>query len=644
MRKLHCGLLALVLSLSLSVPAMAGNIAAEKSKDTVILYTNDVHTYIDGELSYDVIAAVKEELETQYETVLLVDAGDHIQGTAYGSMDKGRTIIDLMNGAGYDLATLGNHEFDYGMNGCMNAIQWAEYPYISCNFYHEKAGVPGETVLDGYQLFPCGDEVIAFVGITTPETFSKSTPTYFQDEAGNFIYGISGGSDGKALYDAVQKAIDGAEAAGATTVIALGHLGVDVSSSPWTSEEVIANTCGLDAFIDGHSHTTLEGKEVSDEDGHSVLLTQTGQYFEKIGMMVIDSETGAITTELLEPEALAGTAPKEDVKSLKDSWIEGISAQLDQTIGALEVTLDNYDAAGNRLVRTQETNTGDFAADALYYLFDDLGLDVDAAIINGGGIRNSAITGEINYLLCKNIHFFGNVACLQTVTGQQILDALEWGARTLGSGEECGGFLQVSGLTYCVNTAIPCTVQSDENDIWTGAPTGAYRVHDVQIYQRETNAWEALDLSATYHLAGYNYTLRDLGDGFAMFGGAVNVLDYVAEDYMVLANYIQGFEDSVVRAENSPLMAKYPDLKVDYSATTGSGRITMCEDAAELPGNDPAAQPAGEAIYTVCPGDTLWALSKKYGCTVSEWVACNKGLIQDPDLILIGWKLVIPVK
>lgn len=563
--------------------------------DIVILYTNDVHTYVDGPISYDVIAAVKNELQKKYGYVYLVDAGDHIQGTAYGSMDNGETIIKMMNTAGYDVATLGNHEFDYGMFGCMKAIDMAEYPYVSCNFHNEADGACGENVLNSYELLSAGEENIAIIGITTPETITKTTPAYFQDEEGNFIYGIAGGEDGSELYAAVQKAIEEAKAAGATKVIALGHLGDDISSSPWTSEETIANVTGLDAFIDGHSHSIVENKEVADKDGNKVLLTQTGQYFDRIGMMVIDAETGEITTDFIEcKEILAddnetvegyelcsdiyeGTELVADaeVQKIKDAWIAEIDEKLGQKVGTAEVVLDNYDIEGNRMVRGQETNTGDFCTDALYYLFDGMEMDVDVSIMNGGGIRNKAITGEITYKTCKDIHTFGNVACLQTVSGQQILDALEWGSKQLGTGEESGGFLQVSGLTYHIDTSIPCTVQEDENGIWTGGPTGEYRVHNVMIYNKETNEWEDLKLDGEYNLAGYNYTLRDLGDGFAMFDGAVNVLDYVMEDYMVLANYVQGFENGAIGADNSPLLKKYSGLIINYSDTPGSGRIMV---------------------------------------------------------------------
>lgn len=616
-------LLCLMLVCALAAPAAAAQTGT--SEDIVILYTNDVHTYIDGPLSYDVISGIKKELETQYAHVLLVDAGDHVQGTAYGSMDKGETIIQLMNAAGYDLATLGNHEFDYGMDGCMQIVQWAQYPYVSCNFYEEVNGVREENVLPSYQIFDCGTEKLAIVGITTPESFTKSTPSYFQDESGNYIYGISGGEDGSALYADVQAAIDSAVAEGATKVIALGHLGDDLSSQPWTSAEVIANVSGLSAFIDGHSHSTVEGQNVTDKDGNSVVLTQTGQYFGQIGMMVISAETGEITTgfigseEILEPVVDESGNPVKDeegndqtevvgyrlvsdlytgaewcsdetVAAIKDQWIAKIGEQLGTVIGSTSLTLDNYSADGTRLVRSQETNTGDFAADALYYLFDNMDMDVDVAIMNGGGIRNEAVTGEISYQTCKTIHTFGNVACLQTITGQQLLDALEWGARTAGTGEECGGFLQVSGITYKIDTQWPDSTQKDEKGVWIGGPTGGYRVHDVKVYNKKTNAWDALDLEAHYNLAGYNYTLRDLGDGFNMFDGAVNVLDYVMEDYMVLANYVHAFEGGVVEASNSPLAEKYEGLLLDYSTVDGSGRIVMEAASRDTEETVPATQ------------------------------------------------------
>ena len=601
-------LIALVLTLAMVLSLVACGGADKPKEDVAILYTNDVHTYIDGTLSYDVIAALKTELEKQYKNVLLVDAGDHSQGTVYGSMDFGETIIKLMNLSGYDLATLGNHEFDYSMVGTMDIIEWAEYPYVSANFYKLDGDTITGTVLDSYKMFELGGHKIAIVGITTPESFTKSTPAYFQNDAGEYIYGISAGDNGEDLQADVQKAIDEAKKAGATKVIALGHLGDDPASQPWTSAETIKGLSGLDAFIDGHSHSTVEGEKVADKDGKEVLLTQTGEYFDRIGLMVIGAD-GTIKTDFIVAEEIVETVKdengnvklddkgeevtevvgyklvselytgaewpvNEEVKAVKEAWIKDITDELGAIIGTTALTFDNYDADGNRLVRKEETNTGDFAADALYYLFDDMDLDVDIAIMNGGGVRNKAITGDISFLTCKEIHTFGNVACLQTVSGQQVLDALEWGAQNVGVGES-GGFLQVAGAIYTVDTSIPSTVQKDDKGVWTGGPTGEYRVKDVKIFNQETGVYEDLDLTAQYNMAGNSYTLRSLGDGFNMFDGAINVLDYVMVDYMVLANYIMGFDGGVIEATNSPLLATFPTMALDYGTVNGSGRITI---------------------------------------------------------------------
>ena len=291
-------------AVSLGAPAASAEetncFLGDKSAVT-ILYTNDVHTYIDNKspkLTYQGIAALKNSYEDAGQNVLLVDAGDHIQGTAYGSMDDGATIIKLMNEAGYDLATPGNHEFDYGMDRAKAVMKEADFPYISCNWMDLHVGLP-VPVLSDIKIFTIGGARIAFVGVTTPESITKSTPAYFMDKKqSRYVYDILGGEDGQKLYKAVQKSIDKAKLLGATYIIGLGHLGVDPSSSPWTSEEVIAHTTGFDAFIDGHSHTVMENKQVADASGKAVTLTQTGSYLKNVGKMTIGAD-GSITTELL---------------------------------------------------------------------------------------------------------------------------------------------------------------------------------------------------------------------------------------------------------------------------------------------------------------------------------------------------------
>ena len=541
-----------------------------ESKDTVILFTNDIHTYINNDgMRYSDLAALKAEMYAEGNNVYLVDAGDHIQGTAYGSMDKGETIIELMNAIPYDYATLGNHEFDYGMERILELTGKANYPYLSTNFHRIVNGEGDYTdpVLEPIGMSrQVGGPSIAFIGVTTPESFTKSTPAYFMDENGNYIYGISGGTDGKELYEAVQYYVDMAKEWGADYIIGLGHLGDDPASKPWTSEEVIANVSGFDAFIDGHSHSTVVGKEVADKDGNPVILAQTGEYLNAVGKMTITAE-GEIAVELITDYKDESTT--NHVRDIEDAWIAEVDTLLGEIIAKNEVDF-RINGDEGRLIRKQETNLGDFCADALYYLFDVTeGLGADAAIMNGGGIRADMPAGDISYKTPKTVHTFGNVACLIEVTGQQILDALEWGAKNVGVGEN-GGFLHVSGVTYEIHSYIPSTVQADEKGVWAGGPTGEYRVKNVYV------GGEPLDVEKTYKLAGYNYTLRDLGDGFAMFDGATNVKDYVMEDYMVLANYAKNFPEATIKADNSPLEA-------DYSNINGEGRITIVTEKPEVP-------------------------------------------------------------
>ena len=546
--------------------------------DVTILYTNDVHTYIDNKSpkpTYAAIAALKKSIEDTGRDVLLVDAGDHIQGTAYGSMDDGATIIELMNEAGYDLATPGNHEFDYGMARAKAVLREADFPYVSCNWVDLRTGF---NVLPSVKFFFVGGRKIAFVGVTTPETFTKSTPAYFMNDAQTkYIYDILGGEDGQKLYDAVQKAIDKAEFWGADTIIGLGHLGVDPSSSPWTSEEVIAHTHGFTAFIDGHSHTVMANKQVTDASGKAVTLTQTGSYFKNIGKMTVGAD-GTITTELIDTYEGLDAA----VAATASNWISAVDDMLGEEIAVGDTKFYiNDPATGKRRIRSGETNLGDFVADGIYTYFNEIEeLHCDVAIMNGGGIRTDVEAGPWSFKTCKTVSPFGNVACLMSVTGQQIQDALEFGARFAGAeGKENGGFLQVAGARYTIHTGTPNTVQTNDKNVWTGSATTP-RVSNVEIYDKTTGTYQPLDPNATYALAGMNYTLRNLGDGFAMFDGATLIKDYVSEDYLVMSSYAAMFGGvdanglPHLASANSPL-ADYPGYLINYEDPYGAGRIQM---------------------------------------------------------------------
>ena len=537
--KLFSLAMALILALSLAVPSFAA-----EGDGIVVLFTNDVHCTSDDGMSYAAVAGYKAEMEAQYgaDYVTLVDDGDAIQGGILGSMSQGSWIVDIMNQVGYDLAIPGNHEFDFGMDTFLDIVQnQADYTYLSCNFVDED----GDPVLDAYQIISYGDVDVAYVGISTPETLTKSAPAYFQDENGNYIYGFCQGGDGQELYDQVQETVDAARAEGADYVVALAHLGVDGQSSPWMSTEVIANTTGIDAMLDGHSHTVVPSQTVENANGEDVLLAQTGTKAESIGKLVIAPD-GTMTAELV---ALADVDTTSEAYTTAQTYIQSIQAQYQEmaseVVATSDVLLTINEADGTtRAVRSKETNLGDLCADAYRIV-----LGADIGWVNGGGVRADIPAGDVTYGDIIEVHPFGNLACVVEVTGQQILDALELGSMYVGEAES-GGFLQVSGLKYTINTAIPTSVVLDDAGNFVEV-SGERRVSDVQVLDSESGEYAALDPSATYTLASHNYMLKDGGDGYAMFGeDNITILqDEVMVDNEVLISYIRDELGGVVGQE-----------------------------------------------------------------------------------------------
>ena len=555
------------------------DLAALDGKELTILYTNDIHGYIantvkndSGEeepgLSYDNLKALKDDLKAEGRNVLLVDLGDHAQGAVYAAISEGDDIIGLMNEVGYDIATLGNHEFDYGQFKTFKFIDNANFPYVSCNFYNVSDKL---LVLPAYEVLEIDGLRVAFIGITTPQTMTSSSPKNFQNENGEYIYGIAAGQDGSELYSYVQAAIDDARNE-ADVVIAIGHLGVEEGSAPYRSTDVIANVSGLDAFIDGHSHTRMEEELVADKDGNQVVLTQTGCYFSAIGDMEVKISDGkaSISTSLIDKY----DRKDEAITAKIDSIVDKVNSELGKTIADNSCAFyTNEPGTDKRIIRSQETNLGDLTADSIYYYYNNvLELDCDIAVVNGGGIRQDMPDGLHTYLDCKTVEPFGNVTCLIKADGQTIKDALEMGARFVP--EESGGLLHAAGIKYSIDTSITPSIQMDENEIWTGAPTGTYRVHDIEVYNKETGAYEPLEDDKIYSIAGINYILRNDGNGMTMFDGCESVVDYVSEDYVILAEYINAFNDRTISTANSPLSALNGYL-IDYENPYGAGRITI---------------------------------------------------------------------
>lgn len=599
-------ILSLALTAAMVLGAGAPALAAETpDQEIIILYTNDVHCGVTDNIGYAGLALYEKQMKEETPYVALVDAGDAIQGAPIGTLSEGGDIVSIMNQVGYDFAIPGNHEFDYGMDRLLELSDQLNCGYYSCNFTDLRTG---ESVFEPYKIMDFGQVQVAFVGATTPESFTKSTPKYFQDDSGNYIYGFCEDETGQALYSRIQETVDEARTAGADYVILVGHLGNAGITPRWASQAVVANTDGIDAVIDGHSHETVASTTLKNKDGEDVLLTQTGTKLADIGKMTIGTD-GTITAELVDQvtggEAgasytvqrgdslsriakrelgsynlwnviyganrdqlsnpnvirpgqvltIPGSQTAEDGKAEDPQtaqFIADIEAQFQETLNTVLATTSvdltvNDPATGERRVRSGETNLGDLTADAYRYV-----LGAEIGFSNGGGIRDSIAAGNITYNDTLRVFPFGNMGCVAEVTGQQIKDALEMGARNYP--EENGALQQVSGLTYTIDSSIPSSVQLDDKRNFV-AVTGPYRVTDIMVNG------EPLDLNRTYTLASHNYLLKDGGDGMTMFAGCNIVKDEVMADVDLLSAYVRDNLGGVVGEE--------------YANPAGQGRILI---------------------------------------------------------------------
>ena len=504
--------------------------ALEAQKDIVVLYTNDVHCAIDSNIGYAGLAKYKAEMEKD-NFVVLVDAGDAIQGDTIGTVSKGEYLVDIMNEVGYDFCVLGNHEFDYGTDVLASLLKKANAQYLNATI--EYTGNGNNLLKDTvpYVIERFGFLDVAFIGVSTPESITKSTPRYFMED-GQFVYDFAAGED---LYAAVQGYVDEVREKGADVVVVISHLGVEEGSEPNRATDLIANTTGIDALIDGHSHTTEPSMLVADKSGRKVLYTQTGTKLNNIGKLTI-SKDGSVKAELVaeaeKDEAV--TAFIEDIKAQYESLVNTVVAHT-------EVELSITDENGVRAVRNRETAIGDLCADAYRAV-----ADTDIAFVNGGGIRATIKKGDITTANMISVHPYGNALCSCYATGAEILDALEHSvvntaataARDGKAVGESGGFLQVSGIKFTIDTSIPSSVKKDDKGLFV-AVEGERRVKDVFV--EENGEWVPIDPEKTYTVACHNYLLQDMGDGYTMFTDNVYILDKVLIDNQVIINYICDF-------------------------------------------------------------------------------------------------------
>ena len=551
-------LFALLLSLTLllccgSFVAFADD-AEEARPDIVILFTSDVHCGIDQGFGYAGLEQIRDGLVANGDVVILVDDGDSVQGEPIGTMTKGEALIDLMNAAGYEIAIPGNHEFDYGMEQFLALAEKAKFQYISCNFNHE-----GELVFEPYVIKDLGGAKVAFVGVTTPKTLTTSTPRYFMNEKGEFEYGFFQDETGEGVYNAVQKAVDDARAEGAEFVVVMGHMGNEEECRPWTYADVIENTNGIDVFLDGHSHDT-EQVTMKNKDGDDVIRSACGTKLNCVGYCRIASDgkiTAGVYTWNNKDSAPALLGINNDMSKAVEQASSALDAKLKEVVAVTQVTLtindpEAVDDNGKpiRMVRRAETNLGDLCADA--YRAQS---GADIAFVNGGGIRVNIEAGDITLNNILKVHPFGNAMCVIEVSGQQILDALEWGARNVPG--ENGGFLQVSGLSYEIHTYIDNPCKTDENTMFAGIE-GERRVKNVLING------EPIDPNATYTLASHDYMLLNGGDGYSMFAGCKVLQERVKLDNQVLIDYITETLGGSVGEE--------------YDDPYGQGRIVIVEE------------------------------------------------------------------
>lgn len=528
--------LTLSLLLALLIGLMGGCGSDDGQQDIVVLYTGDVYCAVDENIGYAGLAAYKKQVEEETPYVALVDCGDALQGDAIGTISQGEYLVDIMNKVGYDFAVLGNHEFDYGMERLAELMEMSDAAYLGCNVDYTGSGENALSALQQYEIVDYGDTKVAFIGISAPESISQSTPAYFMDENGDIVYSFCSDS-GEALYSRVQETVDSCREEGADYVIALTHLGDDESSAPFRSTDLIAGTRGIDAVLDSDSHSAIDSDMVENEEGREIPLSSSGTGLENIGQLTITPE-GDITTRLI--------SDFEEKDSDMESFIADIQSEyeeeLQQVIAGSDVELTTESEDGVRLIRNRETNLGDFCADAYRQI-----AGADIAFVNGGGIRADLPEGDITYEDILAVHPYGNHLCVVEATGQEILDALEMGSRSTmaetGDGEkaagESGGFLQVSGLRYTIDTSVDSTVKVDKDGMFVSCGQQR-RVKNVEVLQ-DDGSYEPIDADETYTLASHDYMLRQSGDGFTMFADNEMVVEEGMVDYQILITYISDY-------------------------------------------------------------------------------------------------------
>ena len=599
-----------------------GAVFAKDTDTIVILYENDVHCAVEG---YSKLAAMKNELKSEYEYVGVVSSGDFVQGGTLGAVSKGEYIVELMNLVGYDAIAPGNHEFDYTISRLTELYELSETKYISCNF--AKIGEE-KTYFEPYTIVSYGDVDIAYIGIITPETITSARPSQFRNENGEIIYTFNESR----LYELVQESIDEATEDGADYVIALSHIGYDESGELNDVTDVIENTDGLDVVLDAHSHSVIEEKIVKDKSGDDVLLSSTGTGFENIGKLTIAN--GEFDTELVKTETYTKTDADVDayIAEINESYAE----LGNRKIGESKVELITHNEEGVRLVRTAETNLGNLCSDALFFV-----TNADVSYVNGGGLRAPIKSGDMTFNDIYSVFPFNNRIVTAEITGQVLLDMLEMSM--ISYPQEDGAFPHMSGITFSVNKSIPSSIKVDENGFFTKVD-GDYRVYDVKVLDKESGNYKALELDKKYILAAADYYILNFGSGMSMFKDAKVVESEGMLDVEVLERYITDNLNGVIGEEYKDVVNRitftdgYENADNEDKAVTRAEAIVALWNMEGSPASDFAMKFDDVSAETPYAEAIRWAAAVKIvnGCSESSFAPDD--VLTREQLAAILWR------
>lgn len=492
------------------------------SRPIAVIYDNDVHCAVEG---YAKLVTIREQQKTLTPYVTTVSCGDFIQGDVVGAVSTGGYIIDIMNQVGYDFVTLGNHEFDFGVPRMFELMEKLDAQVLDANFRNAQTN---QNPFPAYQIVSYEDVDIAYIGLTTTSTLSTS-PKKFQDESGAFVYDFSKNT----FYETAQSYVNQARQEGADYVVVLSHLGDITDNDHPTSLSLIAQTTGIDVVLDAHSHSYIPDTLIYNEIGHPVLMSSTGTKFQGVGVLTFSTD-GTFNTRV---ESLENVVPDSDTQAFVNEINQKVEEEGNTVIGKSEISLPTHTTTGIRMVRDRETAIGNYCTDAFRIV-----LDTDIAFINGGGIRDSISRGDITFNDLKAVFPFGNTASIGSMTGDQLLDVLEFSVSKLP--EESGEFMHVSGLKFEVDASIPSPVLTDENGLFVGVGNNSRRVSNVQILNKEGN-YEPIEINHTYTIAGFNYHLED-GGGQGILNGANLIASDMGQDIEILSIYMQQYLEGTI--------------------------------------------------------------------------------------------------